>query len=110
MKTILLSVLISLVACAPDAPPCPTHEDLRVYVSDTWDPKTTFYVRRAFGADVIEVANQEDADVTIWPVEPHAENCSHGAGSFTGTVYVDTECFWGDELTAKVRELLASYR
>lgn len=118
------SILFAL-ACAPVDPPSPcdaasydaaetdTRPTLRVYVSETWPPKTTFYVRQAFenlDMRVVEVDSANHADVSVWPVEPHTTNCDSGAGYYTATVYVDWECFWADDLTAKVRELLLHFR
>ncbi len=128
MKPILatlatFSILFAL-ACAPVDPPPPcdaagydaaevdSRPTLRVYVSETWPPKITFYVREAFaGLDVrvIEVGSANIADVSIWPVEHHVTDCTYGAGYYTATIYVDWECFWADDLTAKVRELLAHF-
>jgi hypothetical protein len=128
MKPILatlatFSILFAL-ACAPVDPPLPCdaagydaaevdrRPTLRVYVSETWPPKITFYVREAFeGLDVrvIEVDSANIADVSIWPVEHHVTDCTYGAGYYTATIYVDWECYWADDLTAKVRELLAHF-
>ena len=117
------SILFAL-ACAPVAPPPPcdaagydaaevdARPTLRVYVSETWPPKITFYVREAFeGLDVrvVEVDSASIADVSIWPVEHHVTDCTYGAGYYTATLYVDRECYWADDLTAKVRELLAHF-
>lgn len=121
-----LSILFAL-ACAPadPTPPCDAagydaaeapidhRPTLRVYVSETWPPKITFYVRQAFeGLDVriVEVDSARLADVSVWPVEPHATDCDFGSGYYTATIYVDWECFWADDLTAKVRELLLHFR
>jgi hypothetical protein len=117
------SILFAL-ACAPVDPPPPcdaagydaaevdARPTLRIYVSETWPPKITFYVREAFeGLDVrvVEVDSASIADVSIWPVEHHVTDCTYGAGYYTATLYVDWECFWADDLTAKVRELLAHF-
>lgn len=117
------SILFAL-ACAPVDPPPPcdaagydaaevdARPTLRIYVSETWPPKITFYVREAFeGLDVrvVEVDSANIADVSIWPVEHHVTDCTYGAGYYTATIYVDWECFWADDLTAKVRELLAHF-
>ena len=121
-----LSILFAR-ACAPadPTPPCDAagydaaeapidhRPTLRVYVSETWPPKTTFYVRQAFenlDMRVVEVDSANHADVSIWPVEPHTPNCDSGSGYYTATIYVDWECFWADDLTAKVRELLLHFR
>lgn len=123
-----LSILFAL-ACAPvDAPPpcdaagydavdaSPTADErpvLKVYVSSTWPPKITFYVRQAFetlDVRVVEVDSASLADVSIWPVEHHVTDCQYGAGYYTATIYVDWDCFWADDLTAKVRELLLHFR
>lgn len=129
MKPILaalatFSILFSL-ACAPVDPPPPCdaagydaaevdpRPTLRVYVSETWPPKITFYVRQAFeglNVRVVEVDSAQLADVSVWPVEPHATDCDFGSGYYTATIYVDWECFWADDLTAKVRELLLHFR
>lgn len=118
-----LSILFA-VACAPvdPSPPCDAagydaaeadRPVLRVYISDTWPPKITFYVRQAFetlDVRVVEVDSAALADVSIWPVDPHATDCAYGSGYYTATIYVDWDCFWADDLTAKVRELLLHFR